>query len=41
MKVLVTGLPLFAGKTAGFLFGRSDESDRFIALDTSNRSALR
>jgi len=37
VKVLVTGLPLFAGKTARFLSASSEASDRFIALDTSTR----
>jgi hypothetical protein len=39
MKVLVTCLPLFAGKTVRFLGWQSDGSDLFIAMDTSIRSS--
>jgi hypothetical protein len=38
VKVLFTGLPLFAGRTARLLASRSEGPDRFLALDTSTRT---
>lgn len=38
MKVLVTGFPLFAGKTARFLGGQSDDSERFVG--TANKQGV-
>lgn len=38
MKVLLTGVPFFAQKTARFLSARGDSADRFTAVDTSTRS---
>lgn len=38
MRVLVTGLPLFAGRTAEFLSARAEGDDRFTHVDTSTRA---